>query len=228
MSAGRRGCFVTGTDTGVGKTVVGRALVRALRARGVDVGVLKPIETGVGDAGPLDASRCATPRATSTRSTTSVRSASPCPRPRRWPRQAEGRRVDLGAVDRAFARIAERHEFVVVEGAGGLLVPVADGVAMGDLAARMSLPVIVVARAALGTINHTAADPGGRRGAGPRRPRRRDLPRRRAALPAGRRRTWKRFARALDSALLGEIPPLAPSQRPPPDAVDLDALLASS
>ena len=47
MSGPARGCFVTGTDTGVGKTLVGCAIVRALRARGLDVGVFKPIETGV-------------------------------------------------------------------------------------------------------------------------------------------------------------------------------------
>ena len=50
-----RGWFVTGTDTGVGKTVVACAIVRGLRARGIDVGALKPIETGVGPEGPLDA-----------------------------------------------------------------------------------------------------------------------------------------------------------------------------
>ena len=50
-----RGFFVSGTDTGVGKTVVACALVRALRRRGLDAGVMKPIETGVGAEGPLDA-----------------------------------------------------------------------------------------------------------------------------------------------------------------------------
>jgi len=50
----RRGIFVTGTDTGVGKTVVACALVRALRARGIDAGAMKPIETGVGAGGPAD------------------------------------------------------------------------------------------------------------------------------------------------------------------------------
>ena len=53
MSA--RGFFVTGTDTGVGKTVVACALVRGLRARGLDAGAMKPIETGVGSGGPADA-----------------------------------------------------------------------------------------------------------------------------------------------------------------------------
>ena len=51
----RRGFFVTGTDTGVGKTIAACALVRGLRERGIDVGVMKPIETGVTHAGPLDA-----------------------------------------------------------------------------------------------------------------------------------------------------------------------------
>jgi len=55
MTGTRRGCFVTGTDTGVGKTVVSTALVRALRARGLDAGAMKPIETGVDAAGPSDA-----------------------------------------------------------------------------------------------------------------------------------------------------------------------------
>ena len=225
MSADRRGCFVTGTDTGVGKTVVGRALVRALRARGVDVGVLKPIETGVGDAGPLDA--------IALRDAAGVRDSldDVCPQRFALPAaptvaaEAEGRRVDLGAVDRAFARIAERHEFVVVEGAGGLLVPVADGVAMGDLAARMSLPVIVVARAALGTINHTlltleAAEA-------------RDLDvlgvvisHSDGALSPPDRANLGALRGALGERVIGEIPPLAAGADPPLDAVDVGPLLA--
>ncbi|MDH3521923.1 MAG: AAA family ATPase, partial [Myxococcales bacterium] len=55
MSRRARGCFVTGTDTGVGKTVFACALLRALRARGLDAGGMKPVETGVGASGPQDA-----------------------------------------------------------------------------------------------------------------------------------------------------------------------------
>ena len=55
MSRGAAGVFVTGTGTGVGKTVVACALIRALRARGIDVGAMKPVETGVGADGPQDA-----------------------------------------------------------------------------------------------------------------------------------------------------------------------------
>ena len=58
MRGAARGFFVTGTDTGVGKTVVACALVRALRACGLDVGVMKPAETGVGEAGPIFEMHC--------------------------------------------------------------------------------------------------------------------------------------------------------------------------
>jgi len=155
MSAGRTGCFVTGTDTGVGKTVVSRALILGLRARGVDAAGMKPIETGVGSAGPLDALALA--EAAGGRDPLE----DVCPLRFALPAAptvaaaAEGRAIDLGAVDRAFAQLSRRHEFLVVEGAGGLLVPVAEQTSMADLALRLGLPLLIVARAALGTINHT-------------------------------------------------------------------------
>jgi dethiobiotin synthetase len=155
MTDAARGCFVTGTDTGVGKTVVGRTLVAALRARGVDVGVLKPIETGVGSAGPEDAIalRAAAGVSDSLEEICPQRFALPAAPT--VAAAAEGRGVDLDAVRRAFETIAARHDFTLAEGAGGLLVPAAEGVTMADLAARLGLPLVVVARAALGTINHT-------------------------------------------------------------------------
>jgi dethiobiotin synthetase len=153
--AGARGVFVTGTDTGVGKTLVACGLLRALRARGRAAGAMKPIETGVSPAGPADAlALCAAAGARDALEDV-------CPQRFALPAapsvaaQAEGRRVDLDAVRAAFERLAARHERLVVEGAGGLLVPVAPGVCMADLAAELGLPLLVVARAALGTINHT-------------------------------------------------------------------------
>ncbi|MDJ0849741.1 MAG: dethiobiotin synthase [Myxococcota bacterium] len=150
-----RGLFVTGTDTGVGKTQVACALVRGLRQRDIDVGVIKPIETGVGEEGPLDALALLEVAG----------SGDPledvCPQRFALPAAPtvaaahEKREVDLGAVQRAFRRIQARHECVIAEGAGGLLVPAAPGVSMADLARLLELPVLVVARAALGTINHT-------------------------------------------------------------------------
>jgi dethiobiotin synthetase len=152
---GTRGVFVTGTDTGVGKTVVACALVRGLRARGVDVGVMKPIETGVGADGPCDA------LALIEASGAGDPLDDVCPQRFALPAAptvaaaAEGRAVDLGAVRTAFHRVRARHDCVVAEGAGGLLVPAAEGLSMGDLARELRLPLLLVARAALGTINHT-------------------------------------------------------------------------
>lgn len=149
------GVFVTGTDTGAGKTVVACALARGLVAAGVDLGVMKPVETGVGAAGPLDA--------------IALREAAGCHDPLSdiCPQQfalpaaptvaarAEERRVEHDAILAAHRRIAARHGFVIVEGAGGLLVPVTPELDMAGLAAELRLPLLIAARAALGTINHT-------------------------------------------------------------------------
>jgi dethiobiotin synthetase len=152
---GSRGLFVTGTDTGVGKTVVACALVRELRRAGLDVGVLKAVETGVGPAGPLDATalREAAEGVDSLEEVCPLRFALPAA-PNVAARH-EGGTVDLDRARRAFGQLASRHDVVVVEGAGGLLVPITDDANMADLAADLDLPLVVVARAALGTINHT-------------------------------------------------------------------------
>jgi dethiobiotin synthetase len=150
-----RGLFVTGTDTGVGKTVVTCGLARALRAAGRDVGVLKPCETGVGPKGPEDAA--ALRRAAGVEDTIEEI----CPQPFALPAapsvaaEVEGRAVDLERIRLASKVLAARHEILLVEGAGGWLVPLAPGFAMADLAAELCYPVLVVARASLGTINHT-------------------------------------------------------------------------
>ena len=155
MNRDVRGLFVTGTDTGVGKTLVACAVVRALRARAVDVGVMKPVETGVGDAGPLDA--LALQRAAATPDPVELicpqRFALPAA-PSAAARDVE-RTVDLAAIRNAYAEIRNRHDTVIVEGAGGLLVPVSEELDMAGLAGELGLPLLVVARASLGTINHT-------------------------------------------------------------------------
>ncbi|MDP6977281.1 MAG: dethiobiotin synthase [Myxococcota bacterium] len=150
-----RGWFVTGTDTGVGKTVVSCAIARGLRDRGIDLGVMKPVETGVEEAGPQDAQKL--------RAAAGVDDALDeiCPFQFALPAApnvaaaAENRAVDLDILTSGFERLASRHETMLVEGAGGLLVPVTDEVDMAQLAQRLGLDVIVVARMALGTINHS-------------------------------------------------------------------------
>lgn len=143
--------FVTGTDTNVGKTYVAAGIAAALRRQGVDVGVMKPIASGrlddarllikaSGTADPLDL-------------VNPIRLKEPLSPHLAAKRQ--GIRIDLKRIDRAFATLRSRHDFVIVEGAGGLLVPIRDGFTMADLARRMGLPLLIVARDALGTINHT-------------------------------------------------------------------------
>ena len=149
------GLFVTGTDTGVGKSLVACALARALRARGVDVGVMKPAETGVGPGGPLDARALREAAGALDPLEEICPEAFVLPAAPAVAAQAEGRKVDLGRIRDAAARLRARHEFLLVEGAGGALVPLAAGVTMLDLAGELALPVLVVARGALGTINHT-------------------------------------------------------------------------
>lgn len=222
MSA--RGCFVTGSDTGAGKTVVGCALVHALRARGIDVGVLKPIETGVGHAGPLDAIALRSAAGSDEPLETICPQQFPLAAAPTVAAEHAQRNVDLAAIDRAFARCAERHEFVIVEGAGGLLVPVAEAVCMADLAKRFELPLVVAARAALGTINHTllTLEAAAARGL--------DLlgvviSHVDGELSAADAANLVHLREALGERLIGEIPPLAAGANPPPDAIDVDRIL---
>jgi len=221
-----RGVFVTGTDTGVGKTLVACALVRALRGRGRRVGVLKPVETGVGAEGPLDA--LALREAAGSRRPI----AAVCPQAFALPAapsvaaEAEGRSIDLELLDAAFAAQRDRHDLVVVEGAGGLLVPLARELCMADLAGRWNLPLVLVARAALGTINHTrlTLESAARRGLsvaglvishadGP--------------LSPADAANLQALLESPGVPLLGVVPPLAPGAVPDPDALDLGPLLAA-
>ncbi len=150
--------FITGTDTGVGKTFVSCGLAAAFAARGWRVGVCKPAETGCppGDAGrvPQDASLlkffsgCDAPLETI------------CPYALRDPlapmvaARREGTKVSLDEIAAAYTSISNTHDITIVEGAGGLLVPIAPEVTYADLAARLDLAVVVVVASRLGAINH--------------------------------------------------------------------------
>jgi len=143
--------FITGTDTGVGKTRVAAMLVRALRAAGVDAVGFKPICCGGREDAELltEASGDAV----------ALNDVNPV-----WLRPAvapytaamiEGRTVDVALVREKFAKLHAAHAAVIVEGAGGWLVPVTRDFSMADLAAEFALPVLVVAANRLGVINHT-------------------------------------------------------------------------
>jgi len=218
------GCFVTGSDTRAGKTVVACAIVRALCARGIDVGVLKPIETGVGEAGPLDAIALREAAGSFEPIDAICPQQFPLPAAPTVAAKHAQRPVDLDAIDRAFARCAAQHDFVLAEGAGGLLVPAAEGVSMADLAKRFDLPLIVAVRAALGTINHTllSLEAAAARGL--------DLlgvviSHVDGELSAADRANLEHLRSALGDRLIGEIPPLATGSAPTPDAIDIDRVL---
>jgi dethiobiotin synthetase len=219
-----RGLFVTGTDTGVGKTLVARALVRGLRERGVDVGVMKPVETGVGAAGPEDALALRAAAGTSDPLDLVCPFALALPAAPTVAAAAEGRSVELATIAHAFAKLASRHECMVVEGAGGLLVPLAKGAHMADLARELGLPLLVVARAALGTINHTpltleAARTRALRVAGV------VISHSSGPLSPADAANLQALREALGGMLVGEISPLREGESPSADAVDLDSLL---
>jgi dethiobiotin synthetase len=146
---------VTGTDTGVGKTVAACALVLALRARGLAVGAMKPVETGVAPgAADTDAARLR--RAAGGRD--AIDDVCPCayaePLAPWVAAERAGRSLDVARMDAAFARVAGGRDAVVVEGAGGLLVPLTRTLTLADLASRWALDLVVVAPNRLGVINH--------------------------------------------------------------------------
>lgn len=147
---------VTGTDTGVGKTVVAAALTAALVRRGRRVGVLKPVETGVEDGDPPDAAILR--RAAGEHDTLS----DVCPFTFAEPlapliaAERARRPIGLPALDAAFERIASGRDVAIVEGAGGLLVPIADGVTYDTLFLRWRLDAVIVAANRLGVLNHAA------------------------------------------------------------------------
>lgn len=155
--SGGRGLFVTGTDTGVGKTLVAAALAHFLFRQGVRVGVMKPVESGVADPAGLGedgellrwAAGCEAP----------IELISPCrlvePVAPSLAANLAGTNVNIDGLVAAAGEMLARYDFVIIEGAGGLMVPLLDRFMVGDLARRIGLPLLTVCRAGLGTLNHT-------------------------------------------------------------------------
>ncbi len=143
--------FITGTDTGVGKTYVTCLLVRALRKAGLDTAAMKPICCGErtdatllreasGGAMPLDDTNPVWLR-TPAAPYACVRAGEPT--------------IDFGRIRQAFARLRASHGSLLVEGVGGWRTPITRDSSMARLARDFDLPVLVVARNRLGALNHT-------------------------------------------------------------------------
>lgn len=153
-----RGIFVTGTDTGVGKTVVAATLARLLRMNGVKVGVMKPVTSGCREVSGQLVSDDALLLCQAAGIQVSEDIAPYRMREPLAPADAakiDGVRIDFAVIKAAFERLALSYDYVIVEGAGGLMVPLSGGLLVADLVRDLGLPLLVVARPGLGTINHT-------------------------------------------------------------------------
>ena len=150
-----RGLFVTGTDTGVGKTLVAAGLLRLARRAGRTPVPFKPVETGC-DPEPLDARRLWRAARPPVAAEEICLHALALPAAPAQAAAAAGVRIDLAALAARARTLAARGDFLLVEGAGGLLVPYEGGQTAADLAGMLGLPLLVVGRTALGTINHVA------------------------------------------------------------------------
>lgn len=148
MSAG---IFITATDTGAGKTTIGIALAAYLKKKGVNVGVMKPVESG----GASDSQTYASV----------VQAGDPIEliNPYHFnlpisPHQAareEGKEVKIEVLENAYNTLRAKHSFMIVEGAGGFFCPFSDALLAADVIKRFGLPLLVIAKPQVGTINHT-------------------------------------------------------------------------
>jgi dethiobiotin synthetase len=154
-----KGYFITGTDTGVGKSVVTACLATLFKSWGEDVGVMKPIETGVDP-------ECFSAANSDSRFLMEVSDVhdSPeevCPFRLKTPAspyqaaRIEAMEIDPEKILQRFRVLQSKHSMMLVEGIGGLLVPITQRYNVADLALQMGLPLIIVSRIKIGTLNHT-------------------------------------------------------------------------
>jgi dethiobiotin synthetase len=159
MSLRADGIFITGTDTGVGKTIIAAGLVAALKEQGIDVGVMKPLESGAPSFGsaPIPQDALYLKEIAGVHDDINLINSYCFQAPLAPGVAAEqaGVEVDLKRIKVQYDELKGRHQFMVIEGAGGLLVPIAQGILLPELIKLLDLPLLLVARASLGTINHT-------------------------------------------------------------------------
>ena len=149
------GVFVTGTDTGVGKTRVAVALIHTLRAQGLRVAAMKPVSAGSGP-GELNEDVVALMQAANVAA--DLADVNPYafaePIAPHIAAQRAGVTIEMSAIAAAYSRLAATADVVVVEGAGGWRVPLNEHEDMADLAQRLGLPVVLVVGLRLGCLNH--------------------------------------------------------------------------
>ena len=146
-----KGIFITGTDTGIGKTVIACGIAGLLKSQGIKVGVMKPISTGDRKDAVLLAKAAGIQE--------SIDVINPqffkAPIAPTVSASFERREIDLNAIYQAYWFLQKHYDFLVVEGIGGVKVPLGESTYVADLIQALRLPALIVGRAALGTLNHT-------------------------------------------------------------------------
>jgi dethiobiotin synthetase len=150
-----KGIFVTGTDTGVGKTVVTAAIAWNLTQAGKRVALMKPVQTGTIVSGPTDIEFVKKVLGADYSLDVSCPYMFSDPVAPLVASMLVGERIDIKKIKDSYSRLSSDNDFVIVEGAGGLLVPILEDYFMSDLALDLDLPVLIVTRPNLGTLNHT-------------------------------------------------------------------------
>ena len=154
-----KGIFVTGIDTGVGKTVIAGAIAAAIKAQGLDVGVMKPVATGAREIEGTLVSEDVVYLKKIIDSTDDDNLVNPIRlKPALAPTMAAASSdttIEIESVWKAYKELADKHDFVVVEGIGGLMVPIDDNILVADMALKMDLALVIVSKHYLGAINHT-------------------------------------------------------------------------
>jgi dethiobiotin synthetase len=168
MKKHAKGIFVTGTDTGVGKTAISGGIAGALASVGYDVGVMKPVQSGSLPDGSRntglisqDASFMLKAAGISTDDAESDYIDLACPLRLKAPlapsvaAELENHAIDIDLIKEAYDSLCSRHDIVIVEGIGGITVPITNEFLVKDLIKLFDIPALIVARPDLGTINHT-------------------------------------------------------------------------
>jgi dethiobiotin synthetase len=150
------GIFITGTDTDVGKTFIAAGISAALSARGIDVGVYKPMLSGMDRT---DKNSDAMILKTMSADTSPIEDITPFhfkePLAPYIAAKLQGISISKSDIMSHWETVKNRHEFFIVEGAGGISVPYGEDFLVSDIAVEIGFPIVVVARANLGTVNHT-------------------------------------------------------------------------
>jgi dethiobiotin synthetase len=165
-----QGVFITGTDTGVGKTVIAAGLAAYLKVQAIKVAVMKPVQTGGKKVnGKLESEDLNLLLRASAVKESQAMTNPYClelPAAPSLAAEAAGIKLDPRRIIEAYHNLAARYRMVIVEGAGGLMVPLRAAYTFVDLIKQLKLPLVIVARASLGTINHTALTVNCAQGAG--------------------------------------------------------------